>query len=117
MNNIAQTLNVANAALEEMTYDEWVNRFKPIQNPDDPDGPIDGYMFEAFGENLAFAEAIDPKFVWTVIQGDYEEITDDEDMDFHQCLLAGRHRVNSEGYVIATRPWNGPEGFEVKIDF
>lgn len=117
MNNIAQTQNVANAALEEMTYDEWVTRFVPIQNPHDPDAPLDGYMFEAYGENLVFVESVDPKFVWTVMQGEYDEINDDEDMDFNQYLLAGRHCVNSEGYVIATRPWNGPDNCEVKIEF
>jgi hypothetical protein len=120
MTNINNThaSTVAASSLNNMTYDEWVNNFMPIQNPNDPDAQIDGYMFDYIDEELAFVKAVDSKFVWTVVECDSEESdVDDVEVDFSHCLLAGRHYVNRMGYIIATRPWNGPDGFEVKVEF
>ena len=74
-----------------MTYNEWVEKYKPIENP------IRGLgtLFETYGEELNFVEKQDISTIWTLMEcDDYDAIT------------SGYHIVNLVGYYITEIPWD-----------
>lgn len=100
----------------EMTWEEFEAEFKPISNYIDmaspnPHGGIsvedNMYMFETYGEELAFvlkrAEE-HPGTVWTLVEGD----------DGLAFISDGYHLVNRLGYVITELP--AKDGVEYVID-
>ncbi len=44
-----------------MSFDEWVEEFKPVQNHIDDNASMDGLMFETCGKELEFVRAQDIK--------------------------------------------------------
>jgi hypothetical protein len=44
-----------------MTYDEWIEKYRPIKNPLNPDAPYDGTMFETYGQE--YEEVFNFQFV------------------------------------------------------
>ena len=72
----------------DLTFEEWVNKFKPICDMDG--NPI---MYETYGEDLDIVQKQDPECVWTWTDGgDYSVITN------------GFSRVNRLNYYICTVP-------------
>lgn len=39
-----------------MTYEEFIEKFKPINNHLDPNAGYDGYFFETYGEQFDFVK-------------------------------------------------------------
>lgn len=79
-----------------ISYDEWVERYRPIANAIDENGSFDGRMFETFGPELEFvqaAHAANPDTVWTLCE-------EDGDM----FLSAGWRRVDRIGYFVTEMP-------------
>lgn len=76
-----------------MTYDEWVEKFKPQHNHilGENNAPIDGYMYETYGEEYEFVKT-KLHNLWTVVtgEGDHGEL----------YLLPGFHWVNVLGYIV-----------------
>jgi hypothetical protein len=84
-----------------MTLDEWVVKFKPIENPGGCGFEIDdkNFMFETFGVNLKYVKAThaqNPLRVWTLVE------TDDEIV-----LVDGLRIVNRIGYFVTEVPSDG----------
>lgn len=82
------------AAVNDVTEDEWWEKFRPIKNPFDDHASFDGHMFETYGEELEYVRAQPAEKIWTFIEGD--------DV---QLIGAGYSYVNRLGYFITEEPW------------
>lgn len=114
------------ASLVYLTYDEWCDKFKPIQNTVNGNAAFSGTMFETFGDELQAvlkATADNPACVWTLQEGEQDELLCDKagyakgvvdgidqytypggepvDSDF---IGDGYHTVNRMGYFITKVP-------------
>lgn len=78
-----------------MTYDEWVEKHKPIKNHIDPNYAHDGTMFETFGSELDFIHKSKKSNVWTLV-------SDDDD---NWIIITNYHYVNRLGYFVTELPW------------
>jgi hypothetical protein len=77
-----------------MTYEEWIDKFKPIKNYIEEYAPYGGYMFETYGAEREAVRETDPKLVWTIIEGETK-----------LWLMPGKHLVNRLGYMITQVEW------------
>ena len=77
-----------------MTYDYWVDNFKPIKNTISkyPDSSL--IHFETYGEEVEFVQKADNKYIWTEVDG-----------DSGTYIIAGYHFVNRISYYITENPW------------
>lgn len=77
--------------------DAFIERFRPIVNPIDPNASFDfgygGCMFETFGEEFEYVRAQNPACVWTLI-----------DEDGALFVGSGLRFVNRLGYFISQTP-------------
>lgn len=85
-----------------MNFEQWQEKYKPIHNHLDPNASFQddtgqGIMFETFGAEWVFVQAIDPRYVWTY---------GDEDGGY---IVAGRRFVNRLGYFVCSVPHEGDE--------
>jgi hypothetical protein len=94
-----------------LTEDEFDQQYPLLPNHLSPnaswvigDGP--GCLFETYGEELAFIRRQDPRFVWTLIDGD----------DGDPWVVSGMHFVNRIGYLVSTVPVAGDQLIEVKLE-
>ena len=74
----------------EMTYDAWLQTFRPILNPVKGNAPFDGTMFETGGGELNYVRTVDTDRVWTLMSGDDDTL----------YIGAGFHLVNRLGYFV-----------------
>ena len=74
-----------------MTYDYWVDNFKPIKNNL---VKYDQLHFETYGEEVEFVQKADNKYIWTEVDG-----------DSGTYIVAGYHWVNRIHYYITENPW------------
>lgn len=81
--------------MKSITLDEFIEKYEPIDNPYQKEAPFEGKMFETYGKELEEVENYGDKYIWTVIDGDYET----------EWIIPGFHRVNREGYFITLVPW------------
>lgn len=83
----------------ELTFDEWVETYKPIQNKH---GEL--RMFETYGEDYEIVKAVDNNQLWTWTDGgDYSVISN------------GFSFINRMCYYITAVPWEGKEN-SIEID-
>ena len=75
-----------------MTYDYWVDNFKPIKNHL---VKYDQLTFETYGEEVEFVQKADNKYIWTEVDG-----------DSGTYIVAGYHFVNRIHYYITENPWD-----------
>ncbi len=80
--------------MKKLTYDDFLEKYKPVENHIDSDAAFDGCMFETYGDELEYIEKTNPKNIWTIIE---------TDNDF--SLIAGYHYVNRYGYFITEKQW------------
>ena len=88
-------------------WEEFVENFDPKfnhiaaeHNPSrDPEScaPVNGRMFETYGDELSFVANQDHRNVWTVVH------TDESDMWY---ICKGYHHVNRLGYIVTAKPWD-----------
>lgn len=89
MPNVAKPTNV------KLEVDDFLDVFKPIQNPIESDAPFDGCMFETFGAELDYVTQYaktNPDHVWTIF-----------DVDGRQIINNGVGYVNRMGYLITEK--------------
>lgn len=79
-----------------MTYDEWVTEYHPIKNYYEES--YDSFMFETYGDDWQFINAIPKDRVWTVIEGD----------EGGEVIVEGQRFVNRLGYFVTVRAWTEP---------
>ena len=75
----------------EMTYSEWEAKYKPIPNHITKYNQL---QFETYGDEVEYVKSVDPKRVWTWVDGDACSL-----------LLAGWHYVNRLSYYVCEKPW------------
>jgi len=79
----------------KMSWEEWVEKFKPVKNHINPSAPEDGCMFETYGEEFAYVQGhASENKVWTLY--------DDGDVSF---VENGIHVVNRLGYFVTEVPY------------
>lgn len=89
-----------------MTEQEWFEQYKPIKNTIDDNASVNGYMFETYGDELAYVVTKDLENIWT-----YSD--DDSGTPF---ISNGYHLVNRIGYFITEVPVVGEEVIIVDIE-
>ena len=75
--------------MTKMTFDCWMDKYKPMKNHIDTNSACEGMMFETYGPELEFVQQQDLKCVWTYIEEDGE-----------LCVVSGFHVVNRIGYFV-----------------
>jgi len=91
----------------KMSYERWVEVYKPIPNHYVSDAPYNGCMFETYGEELDYA-SLDSvqKSVWTLVENDGKIE-----------IVYGFQKVNRIGYfVTANIPLNPNIVIEIEND-
>ena len=78
-----------------MDLEEWDAKYKPVTNHLDDNASFDGVMFETYGEELDFVRAQPLNKVWTMVDGDNDEVV----------IISGYHLVNRIGYFVTENPW------------
>jgi len=84
--------------LAELTYDEWVEQYKPVR---DADGNV--RAFETYGDEYKTVCATEPGLVWTRC--------DSSGFDY---ISSGFHWVDRFEYYITEVPW--PSNQHIEID-
>lgn len=89
-----------------MTYDEFLEKYKPVNNHLKLHAPFDNKMFETYNSELAFVKSnLKNNTVWTIVDGDNNEL----------LVISGFHYVNRFGYFITEEPYE-EENIEILID-
>lgn len=93
-----------NVELCLLSWEQFVDRFKPIKNPYTDSDAHDGTMFETFGKELEFVKKQPNEKVWTFLAED--DVT---------WISEGYHFVNRIGYFVTEVP--AAPGAVYEIDF
>jgi hypothetical protein len=87
-----------------ISWEHFLEKFKPVKNHFDENASSDGFMFETYGEEYRFVMGkFDERLVWTLVDGD----------DGCTCVVSGYRYVNSIGYYVASVPYTEGEYFEI----
>ena len=89
--------------ITNLTYDEWFERFEPIENHLSESAPFDGHMFETYGEEIVYIKSTPDKYVWTVV-----------DIEGDLYIMNGYHYVNRVGYMRTHHPFTEADG-EIEV--
>lgn len=92
-----------------ITYEEWVDKFKPKQNHLVRDASFEGMMFETWGAELDFVlQCANNKggklLVWTYIDG-----------DGGTYIVDGYRLVNRIGYFVCDVPFGDDDAYEIQV--
>jgi hypothetical protein len=96
--------------LIELTFDEWLDTYKPITNHIDTNASFqneegEGIMFETYGEEVDFVKQQDPNKIWMYGSGD----------DGGTYIWSGWGFVNRLGYFITEVPFSDSEIVQVLV--
>lgn len=87
-----------------MEYEEFLEKYKPIENHIDKYAAFNGCMFETYGEEAEYVRNSCPENIWTII-------TEGDDM----FIIPRYHYVNRLGYFITQIPYIGDD--DITINF
>jgi hypothetical protein len=92
----------------ELTFDEWLDTYKPITNHLDSNASFQnedgsGIMFETYGEEVEFVKSANPNNIWMYGSGD----------DGGTYIWSGWGFVNRLGYFITDVPF--PENTMIQV--
>jgi hypothetical protein len=76
---------------EYQGWAEWEAVFKPKKNHL---RQYDSLDYETYGEEYEYIQSLDPRYVWTSVQGDMADL-----------LVAGVAYVNRLSYIVCENPW------------
>jgi hypothetical protein len=76
---------------EYQGWQEWADKFKPKKNHLRSYETLD---YETYGEEYEYIQSLDPRYVWTNVQGDMSDL-----------IVAGVAYVNRLTYVVCEIPW------------
>jgi hypothetical protein len=91
----------------ELTWDEWVEKFKPIKNTITkyPEPDAEYSSFETYGAEQEFvASKVDDRLVWTMGDG-----------DMCTYLSNGYHYVNRLNYYVCSVPYEEDTDYQIII--
>jgi len=77
------------------TFDEWVEKYDPIQNHIE-ESSYEGFAFETYGEELDFIREQKPENIWTLV-------TNGTDISY---IVPGMRWVDREFYFVTNNPVN-----------
>ena len=76
------------------TFDEWVEKYKPIKNEFEEYGSFDGCVFDySEDDQWEFVKKHNPENIWTLVN--YDETF---------MVISGCHWVNRESYLVTEKP-------------
>jgi hypothetical protein len=78
--------------VKQISWDEFEEKYKPLQNHLDDNASVNGWMYETYGEELKHVMKVakqDINRVWTFIT-----------VDGVPSITSGYHLVNRMGYII-----------------
>jgi len=93
----------------KLSFDEWVDQFKPIQNEFDSNASFNGLMFETFGIENEFVLKIGLKEIgriWTLVDGDGGKM----------FIVEGYAFVNRIGYFVTERSIESKTTFNITLN-
>jgi hypothetical protein len=90
--------------MKKLNFEKWFETYRPIPNPIDKNGTYCGvdsinYSFETYGEEKEFVAKQDPKFIWTLVEGDK-----------HMWIQNGAWLVNRLCYFVCDKPYKEERG-------
>jgi hypothetical protein len=90
---------LTNETFIEMSFEEWVEAYKPIYNHIDKNASFqdesgNGLMFETYGDEVEFVKSQSPDKIWMYGDGD----------DGGSYIWNGWHIVNRIGYFVTEVP-------------
>jgi hypothetical protein len=111
---------------QQISWDEFDEQYKPIQNHLDDNASFGGIMFD-FGrdDNDALIpeyqyvwdlNQTEPNRVWTVVC-DTENRDDDDNLVSITDVIAGWHIVNRLGYIVTENAWTDEYLEVINTDF
>ena len=86
--------------MTDMTYEQWVNKYKPITNK----FTNDGTSFETYGDEVLFVCEQPNSTVWTELDGDNGVY-----------LVQGYHLANRISYYVTEIPWDDSDDICITI--
>jgi hypothetical protein len=85
---------------QEMTFDQWVDAYRPAKNNIVEHAGFDGTMFETYGDEVeTVRQARDRNLAWTLC-----------DEDGSMYIVSGYWNINRLGYFITELPYDGERG-------
>lgn len=82
---------------EYQGWDEWEDKFRPKKNHIRNDDTLD---YETYGEEYDYIKTLDPRYVWTNVQGDMSDL-----------IVAGVAYVNRLSYYVCEVPWEDEDDY------
>lgn len=82
-----------------MTYEQWIETYKPMHNHIAETSDFDDTMFETYGDECQFIQELvntAPDTIWTLVAGDSID---------GWSIISGRHYVNRMGYFVSQVPF------------
>lgn len=89
--------------MHTMHEDVFYNYFRPYRHPNTTTDIWGGIGLETYGQDFELAKSIDDQYIWTVIDGDKDQI-----------IITGLHSVNRICYLI-TEISHANKDFEFRI--
>lgn len=88
---------------KKLNWEQFEEQYKPQQNHilGEDNAPMCGWMYETFGEELAYVEQQPNNNIWTVL-----------DVDGGTIIANGYHHVNRLGYIITEVPFADEDNIE-----
>lgn len=87
-------------------WDVFEEKYKPVKNHFQDSAPLNDWMYETYGEELAHVEKIlkekGENYIWTFLDGGGGEV--------EQLISSGMWYINRMGFVITEIPWEGERG-------
>lgn len=77
----------------QLTYEEWIEAFRAVKNPVNPDASFDGYLIDTSEEELVWLAGQNRAKIWTLLETDGA---------LH--ISEGWHFVNRLGYFVTEVP-------------
>ena len=83
--------------MEIQGWDAWAEKYKPEENHLVTSNEL---MFETYGAELEYVQSLDPRYVWTSVQGDMCDL-----------IVAGYAYVNRLCYYVTEIPWEDEDEY------
>lgn len=93
--------------IRRLSFDKWVDHFKPLVNPFTESAGCSGYLFDDFGDAATFVRQQESAHVWTLT------ITDGDRSSAWE-ICNGKALVNRFGYLVTGRPWQPDHFYRVR---
>ena len=86
-----------------ITFEEFIEKYRPLKNHLVEDAPFGGYMYETVGKEIDYILPLRNKdTVWTVIED-----------DGYMYIIPGYHWINRIGYILTEVPWSN---FNIEVN-